>query len=143
MSTTVYAEHYYGTCPPWILDEARARLADLYLLCEPDLPWEADGIRDSPTERLQLHSAFRDRLRSWGARVRDGGGERGGAPRLRARRAARFPLPPWLNATRVTERLHVAGVTTAVHVAERDADEQVPIVRRARRDLCRAGGCPR
>lgn len=69
ISTTVYAEHYYGACPPWIIDEARRRLADLYLLCEPDLPWEPDGIRDSPTERLQLHAAFRERLIAWGARV--------------------------------------------------------------------------
>lgn len=69
VSTTVYAEHYYGETPAWIVAEARARLADLYLLCEPDLPWEADGIRDSPRERLQLHAAFRDRLHDWGARV--------------------------------------------------------------------------
>lgn len=69
VSTTVYAEHYYGATPSWIMTEARARLADLYLLCEPDLPWEADGIRDTPTERLQMHAAFLGRLRAWGARV--------------------------------------------------------------------------
>lgn len=69
VSTTVYAEHYYGACPPWILTEGRARLGDLYLLCEPDLPWEADGVRDQPVERAQLHEAFRSRLREFGARV--------------------------------------------------------------------------
>ncbi|MEP7383935.1 MAG: ATP-binding protein [Gemmatimonadota bacterium] len=69
VSTTVYAEHYYGHCPPWILAEARARLGDLYLLCEPDLPWEADGVRDRPAERHELHIAFRARLREFGARV--------------------------------------------------------------------------
>ncbi len=69
VSTTIYAEHYYGECPPWIVTEARDRLADLYLLCEPDLPWEADGIRDSPTERQQLDAAFRERLIAWGARI--------------------------------------------------------------------------
>jgi hypothetical protein len=36
VSTTVYAEHYYGACPAWIMAEARERLAPLYLLCEPD-----------------------------------------------------------------------------------------------------------
>ncbi len=69
VSTTVYAEHYYGHCPPWILAEARAQLGDLYLLCEPDLPWEADGVRDRPAERHKLHVAFRARLREFGARV--------------------------------------------------------------------------
>lgn len=69
VSTTIYAEHYYGECPPWIMSAARERLADVYLLCEPDLPWEPDGIRDSPTERLQLHSAFQERLIAWGTRI--------------------------------------------------------------------------
>ncbi len=69
VSTTVYAEHYYGACPEWIMVAARARLADLYLLCEPDLPWEADGVRDQPEARLKLHAAFSNRLRELGAQV--------------------------------------------------------------------------
>ncbi|MFP5356623.1 MAG: AAA family ATPase [Gemmatimonadota bacterium] len=69
VSTTVYAEHYYGECPEWIMAAARARLGDLYLLCEPDLPWEADGVRDQPEARQELHSAFSRRLRDLGARV--------------------------------------------------------------------------
>jgi NadR type nicotinamide-nucleotide adenylyltransferase len=69
VSTTVYAEHYYGACPAWIATAARERLGALYLLCEPDLPWEADGIRDQPAARAALHRAFVDRLREYGARV--------------------------------------------------------------------------
>src|SRR5262245_44839117 len=49
VSTAVYARHYYGSCPAWIEREARARLADLYLLHHPDVPWVADGpYRDRP-----------------------------------------------------------------------------------------------
>ena len=69
ISTTVYAEHYYGACPEWIMHAARSRMASLYLLCEPDLPWTADGVRDRPSAREQLHAAFRDRLHEFGARV--------------------------------------------------------------------------
>jgi len=69
VSTTVYAEHYYGECPAWILTAARERLATLYLLCEPDVPWTADGVRDQPSARDRLHGAFRDRLLSLGATV--------------------------------------------------------------------------
>ncbi len=69
VSTTVYAEHYYGACPEWIMAAARERLGDLYLLCEPDLPWEADGVRDQPAAGTRLHSAFGERLRTLGARV--------------------------------------------------------------------------
>lgn len=62
VSTVVYARHYYGACPAWIVDEARARRADLYLLCLPDLPWEADGVRDRPGARHELFAAFREAL---------------------------------------------------------------------------------
>lgn len=67
VSTVVYARHYYGACPSWIVSEARARLADLYLLCLPDLPWEADGVRDRPSARTQLFAEFREALEMFGA----------------------------------------------------------------------------
>ena len=58
LSTVVYARHYYGACPGWVEDAARARLADLYLLCAPDLPWAADGIRDRGEAREEMHRLF-------------------------------------------------------------------------------------
>ena len=69
VSTVVYARHYYGACAAWITEEASARRADLYLLCAPDLPWEADGVRDRPTARTELHAAFGAQLQAMGARV--------------------------------------------------------------------------
>ncbi len=68
LSTVVFARHYYGEVAPWILEEAKARLADLYLLCHPDLPWAADGIRDRPTQRTELLDAMRAVLEEHGAR---------------------------------------------------------------------------
>lgn len=62
VSTVVYARHYYGDVPEWIPREARARCADLYLLCHPDLPWSPDGVRDRPRQRLELLEAFRQEL---------------------------------------------------------------------------------
>jgi NadR type nicotinamide-nucleotide adenylyltransferase len=69
VSTTVYAEQYYGECPSWVMREARARLGDLYLLCDIDLEWEADGIRDLPHARAQVHVRFLRRLEELGARM--------------------------------------------------------------------------
>lgn len=69
VSTTVYAEYYYGSCPPWIMEEARRRLGQLYLLCAPDIPWYADGIRDQPEARAELHARFEARLGALGALV--------------------------------------------------------------------------
>jgi NadR type nicotinamide-nucleotide adenylyltransferase len=68
VSTVVYARHYYGTCPPWIVAEARARHADLYLLCDIDVPWEGDSVRDRPLAREELHELFRSTLVEFGAR---------------------------------------------------------------------------
>ncbi len=69
VSTTVYAEHYYGSCPPWILTAACDRLGDLYLLGEIDLPWQADGVRDRAGSRAVVQQRFIDRLDEFGARV--------------------------------------------------------------------------
>lgn len=69
VSTVVYARHYYGGCPAWIEEEALARLGDLYLLCAPDLPWTADGIRDRPDSRESLFDDFRRELNRLGART--------------------------------------------------------------------------
>jgi len=72
VSTAIYARHYYGTCPAWIEEEARARLGDLYLLCHPDVPWVADGLqRDRALKRQEMHALFAERLLGLGARVVD------------------------------------------------------------------------
>lgn len=69
ISTVVYARHYYGSCPAWIEAEARARRGDRYLLCDIDLPWQADGVRDRPLQRELLLELFRATLHEFGARV--------------------------------------------------------------------------
>jgi NadR type nicotinamide-nucleotide adenylyltransferase len=70
VSTVVYARHYYGTCPAWIEEVCRERRADLYLLCAPDLHWEADGQRDRGDQREHLHRLFAGELAALGADVR-------------------------------------------------------------------------
>jgi NadR type nicotinamide-nucleotide adenylyltransferase len=62
LSTIVYARHYYGAAPRWIEREDRARRADLYLLCDVDVPWIADGVRDRPTDREAMFERFRRAL---------------------------------------------------------------------------------
>lgn len=69
VSTVVYARHYYSTCPAWIEAEARARLADLYLLSDIDIDWTPDPVRDRPHSRATLHAEFRAALAEFGARV--------------------------------------------------------------------------
>jgi NadR type nicotinamide-nucleotide adenylyltransferase len=67
MSTIVYAQHYYGEVPDWIVPEARRRLGDLYLLAALDIPWSPDAVRDRPHERAELHARFEATLQQFGA----------------------------------------------------------------------------
>ena len=76
VSTVVYCEHYFGRSPEWIEQEARARAADLYLLCATDIPWIADGVRDRGDRRDEMHGLFAAKLTSLGVRWVDIGGER-------------------------------------------------------------------
>lgn len=62
LSTVVYSRHYYGASPRRVERAERARRADLYLLCDVDVPWLPDGIRDRPENRERMFALFRDAL---------------------------------------------------------------------------------
>jgi NadR type nicotinamide-nucleotide adenylyltransferase len=66
LSTVVYCDHYFGACPPWIIATAYERRPDLYLLCEIDLPWVEDGIRDRGHMREEMQQLFRDAVAASG-----------------------------------------------------------------------------
>ena len=71
VSTLVYARHYYETSPEWIVRTAADRAADLYLLCDIDLPWVSDGLqRDSSSaeQRRQIHEKFVEAMTRGGLR---------------------------------------------------------------------------
>jgi NadR type nicotinamide-nucleotide adenylyltransferase len=72
LSTVVYSRHYYGDCPAWVEEASRGRLADLYLLLHPDVPWLPDGRqRDRPHDRERIHGLFAQALADRGARFVD------------------------------------------------------------------------
>lgn len=69
LSTVIYCKHYFGRVPDWIVSEAAARRPDLYLLCEIDLPWIADGVRDRGHLRDEMQELFREAVMRSGAAV--------------------------------------------------------------------------
>ena len=71
LSTVVYARHYYGSCPANVERAARERLADLYLLHHPDVPWIPDPARDRGHLRPVMHALFAAALEEFDARVAD------------------------------------------------------------------------
>ena len=76
VSTVAYCEHYFGRAPEWIVEEARRRAGDLYLLMAPDIPWVPDGIRDRGERRDEMHALFAEKLTSFGLPFVEIGGGR-------------------------------------------------------------------
>ncbi|MGI4833972.1 MAG: AAA family ATPase [Janthinobacterium lividum] len=50
-----WAEHAFGTCPPWVLAELRQPRYALTLLLAPDLPWAPDPLREHPDPAQRWH----------------------------------------------------------------------------------------
>lgn len=52
----------YGKCHSWIEEQLKNDLTTLYFLCAPDIPWEADPLRESPHEREKLLLLYKQEL---------------------------------------------------------------------------------
>ena len=58
----VWCEFVFGKCHRWVLDQIIERKYDLYLLCNTDLPWVKDELREYPDlkTRDQLYHIYKD-----------------------------------------------------------------------------------
>jgi len=60
----IWSEYKYNQCDPWILDQLAKDSTDLYLLCEPDIPWAPDPLRENPIDREKVHHIYLSELES-------------------------------------------------------------------------------
>jgi len=60
----VWCEVAFNNCHVWILKQIAARNHDLYLLCDTDLPWVKDELREYPdlNTRQKLFKMYKDIL---------------------------------------------------------------------------------
>jgi NadR type nicotinamide-nucleotide adenylyltransferase len=58
----VWNEVAFGNCPAWILKTIAQTACDLYLLCNTDLPWTKDELREYPdlATRQRLFNTYKD-----------------------------------------------------------------------------------
>jgi NadR type nicotinamide-nucleotide adenylyltransferase len=58
----VWCEFVFNNCHQWILDQIIERKYDLYLLCNVDLPWVKDELREYPDleNRAKLYNIYED-----------------------------------------------------------------------------------
>jgi NadR type nicotinamide-nucleotide adenylyltransferase len=61
--TKIWCEVKYGKCHPWIEEQIQQHRYDLYLLCDIDLPWEQDPLREHPEMRKELFVMYDNELR--------------------------------------------------------------------------------
>ena len=58
----VWSEFVFNKCDHWILNRIAERKYDLYLLCDIDLPWVEDVLREYPDEKIRkkLFNFYKD-----------------------------------------------------------------------------------
>ena len=60
----VWCEYVFNNCHHYILEQINQRSYDLYLLCDIDLPWAADEMREypDPKPRIELFTIYKELL---------------------------------------------------------------------------------
>jgi nicotinamide riboside kinase len=58
ISTVAYSRALYGATPRWVVEAARARRGDHYLLCDVDAPWVVDHVRGESGDRFAMRDVF-------------------------------------------------------------------------------------
>ena len=64
----IWSKYKYGSCDKWILEQIEKQKSEnrFYLLCKPDIPWQADTQRENPTNRNELFKIYKKELESLG-----------------------------------------------------------------------------
>ncbi len=60
---SIWIEHKYKIRDPWVEQELRNQPFDLYLLCDIDLPWQDDPLREHPHMREYLFDKYQKKLK--------------------------------------------------------------------------------
>jgi NadR type nicotinamide-nucleotide adenylyltransferase len=66
----VWCEVAFNNCHTWILKQIASREYDLHLLCDVDLPWSQDGLREYPDleMRKKIFKMYKDLMVNHGGR---------------------------------------------------------------------------
>jgi nicotinamide riboside kinase len=64
----IWSEYKYGNCDKWIIEQIERQKSEkrFYLLCTPDIPWQADKQRENPKDREKLFEIYKTELEKLG-----------------------------------------------------------------------------
>ena len=54
----VWSDFKFGNCSPFILEALNLQTFDHYFLCQPDIEWEEDPLREHPEQREELFELY-------------------------------------------------------------------------------------
>ncbi len=60
----IYSLYYFQKVPEILQQFVGQKQYDFYFLLYPNTPWVADGLRDSPENRAEMHQLFKDYLQT-------------------------------------------------------------------------------
>lgn len=60
--TKVWFEYCYGEAPDFVHQALMTKYFDLYLLCEPDLAWEPDPVREHGDDRDYFYERYKQEI---------------------------------------------------------------------------------
>ena len=60
----IWSEKKYRKADPYILNRLELEQKSIYLLCKPDIPWQADALRESENERDELFECYHEFLKT-------------------------------------------------------------------------------
>jgi NadR type nicotinamide-nucleotide adenylyltransferase len=60
----IWSDVKFGRCHPWILEHLKIPRYNLYLLCDIDLPWEYDPLREHPDQRQYLFDLYYNEMKN-------------------------------------------------------------------------------
>ena len=61
----IWSTYKYGRCHSWITNKLAKQSQHFYLLCQPDIPWIDDPLRENPQDRTALFSLFKNTLAAY------------------------------------------------------------------------------
>jgi nicotinamide riboside kinase len=64
----IWSNYKYGSCDKWIIEQIERQKSEkrFYLLCTPDIPWQADKQRENPKDREKLFEIYKTELEKLG-----------------------------------------------------------------------------
>jgi len=64
--TYIWFKVKYGKVPSWFEESIQEYAKGAYLICDTDIPWHSDPLRENPDRREELNSLYQAKIKEYG-----------------------------------------------------------------------------